>query len=446
MTNILFIAFQFPPLNEGGVFRSLAFVKYLPQFGINPIVVTLHKDSFKDVYVNHSCDESLGKEVIEKTTLIPIPAEKALPKSKVATFASIYFTIHGNEVNHWKKPFFEKMGDVIAQYEPKAIFATVPPFSVLPLASELAARYKLPLLLDFRDAWSQWRMAPYGTYLHYLRTLQLEKKYLRAANAIIATSRQTLDDFQRLHSGVPEKKFHYVPNGYTGVLNTWQPIDAAREEFTIGYVGSFYYSPDARAQMLTPWWRKKGHRMLQYIPHQQDWLYRSPYFFFRALRLLIDTDPQLGKKIRVKFVGKKPSWLMDMIKSFELEEQVSLLGEFPHKQSLQFQQECDALLITSARQMKGKDYSIAGKTFEYLQMQRPVIAFVCEGAQKDLLSDAGTALICDPDDTQRAVGSITSLFKGNLTLTPNKTFLDGLSREALTRQLSDIIKIQAHAV
>jgi len=443
MTNILFIAFQFPPLNEGGVFRPLAFVRYLPQFGINPIVITLHKDSFKDVYVAHSCDESLGKEVIEQTTMVPIPADKPLKRSRLRTFTSIYFTIHGNEVNHWEKPFFEKMEEVVKQYAPKAIFATVPPFSVLPLADKLAARFNLPLVLDFRDAWSQWRMVPYGTYLHYLRTLQFEKKYLSRADAIVATSLQTLDDFKRLHTGVPAKKFHYIPNGYTGALNAWQPIDPGKQEFTIGYVGSFYFSPDARSQMLTPWWRKKGHRMLQYIPHKQDWLYRSPYFFFKALRQLIDTDTALGKRIRVKFVGKKPDWLMEMIRSFGLEDQVSLLGEFPHKQSLQFQQECDALLITSAKQMKGKDYSIAGKTFEYLQMQRPVIAFVCEGSQKDLLSDAGTALICDPDNTEQSVQYISRLFKGALALQPNKPFLEGLSREALTGKLADIIKIQA---
>ena len=76
-------------------------------------------------------------------------------------------------------------------------------------------------------------------------------------------------------------------------------------------------------------------------------------------------------------------------------------------------------------------------------MQRPVIAFVCEGSQKDLLSDAGTALICDPDNTEQSVQYISRLFKGALALQPNKPFLEGLSREALTGKLADIIKIQA---
>lgn len=194
--------------------------------------------------------------------------------------------------------------------------------------------------------------------------------------------------------------------------------------------------------MLKPWWRKKGHRMLQYIPHRQDWLYRSPWFFFKALVQLNDTHPELGKKIRVRFAGKKTSWLSDMISSFGLDNQVTLIGEIPHRESLQFQQECDALLITSARQLGGRDYSIAGKTFEYLQMQRPVISFACEGAQKDLLKDSGTALLCNPDHTIQSANELAGLFEGRILLKPDQSFLETLSRLRLTGQLADIIKNQ----
>ena len=318
----------------------------------------------------------------------------------------------------------------------------MPPFSILPLATEVAKKYKLPLLLDFRDAWSQWRTVPYGTIIHYWRTLQMEGKYLRAANAIITTSEQTMSDFRELHRNIPARKFYYIPNGYNGSLKSWKTIDTDKQEFIIGYVGSFYYSPEARRQMLQSRWRKRGHRILQYIPHRQDWLYRSPYFFFRAIQQLNILDPALGSKIKIRFAGKIHGWLQDMIASFGLENQVSLMGEISHKESLLFQENCDALLITSARQIGGRDYSIAGKTFEYLQMQRPVIAFVCDGAQKDILEKGGTALICEPDDTEESVRLLSGLFHGRTDLRPDTAFLQGLSRQTLTEQLADIIRNQ----
>jgi glycosyltransferase involved in cell wall biosynthesis len=442
MINILFIAFEFPPLNRGGVYRPLAFAKYLPQSGVNPIVITLDKNSYPNVFDNYSCDESLGKEVLENATIVPVSAEKGEALTGWKEFTSIYFSLHGNETKHWELAFYSVIDKAVTQYSPKAIFATVPPFSILPLAGRIAKKYNLPLILDFRDAWSQWRTVPYGTVFHYWKTLQLERKYLRNADAIIATSGQTLDDFKRLHKNVPASKFHYIPNGYNGTLQDWKPIDSEKKEFTIGYVGSFYFTFEARQQMLQPWWRKKGHRMLQYIPHKQDWLYRSPYFFFKALQQLDSSNPVLGRKIRVIFAGKKAPWLADMIKSFGLEDQVSLIGEIPHQRSLLFQRECDALLITSAKQLGGRDYSIAGKTFEYLQMQRPVIAFACEGAQKDLLKASGTAILCDPDDTDKAVSDLTNLFEGRIRLQPDQTFLKTISRQYLTNQLAGIIKNQ----
>jgi hypothetical protein len=442
MINILFIAFEFPPLSRGGVHRPLAFVQYLPHYGINPVVITLDKESYPDVFEDYGYDENLGKEIREGADLVPVRSGKIPQSSRIGRFISIYFSIHGNEARYWNKGFLDAVETAVKEYAPRAIFATVPPFSILPLAAEAAKKYGLPLILDFRDAWSQWRTIPYGTIFHYWKTLQMERKYLKAANAIVATSEQTLEDLKQLHPKISATKLYYVPNGYNGTLKTWQPIDIRKSEFVIGYVGSFYYSPEARHQMLQPWWRKRGHRMLQYIPHRQDWLYRSPYFFFKAIQQLNTFHPAFRTALKIRFAGKVHGWLKEMIISFGLENQVDLMGEISHKESLSFQADCDALLITSARQMGGRDYSIAGKTFEYLQMQRPIIAFVCDGAQKDLLKKGGTALICDPDNTEESVGLLSGLFKGSISLRPNDNFLQGLSRQVLTEQLANIISSQ----
>ncbi len=145
----------------------------------------------------------LGKEIRESTDMIHVKSGKIPPPSRLRKFLSIYFTIHGNETKYWKNGFYEAVEAAVKKFSPRAIFATVPPFSILPLATEVAKKYKLPLILDFRDAWSQWRTVPYGTIFHYWKTLQMERKYLREANAIITTSEQTLDDFKKLHREVP---------------------------------------------------------------------------------------------------------------------------------------------------------------------------------------------------------------------------------------------------
>jgi glycosyltransferase involved in cell wall biosynthesis len=440
MINILFLAFEFPPLNRGGVHRSLAFVKWLPQFGIHPVVVTLDPGSYADVFDEYSSDESLAEELEDGATVIRLRSEKARTPGRIGRFLSIYFSLHGNEVKYWERNYFSALKDIMRKYEPRVVFATLPPFSMIPLALKTARDYKLPLLLDFRDAWSQWRTLPFGTRIHYGLNLALERKYLQNADGIITTSLQTLEDFRQLHPRIQASKFHYIPNGYDGSLDSWTRPERGKSRIRIGYVGSFYYSAEARKQMLAPWWKKRGHRMLQYMPLRQDWLYRSPFFFFRALQWLQKNHGDLFHRIHVEFVGKKPQWLQEMISEMGLKENVELLGERSHQEAIRFQRECDLLLITSAKMMGGRDYSIAGKTFEYIQAQKPILSFASEGAQKDLLERTGMALICDPDNARESAEKILRFFEGEIQLEPNLAFINSLSREQLSGELARIIK------
>ncbi|MCS4471994.1 hypothetical protein JQ032_01445 [Clostridium botulinum] len=47
MKKVLIIAYYFPPLGWSGVQRTLKFVKYLKDFGWQPIVVTVGKTDFQ---------------------------------------------------------------------------------------------------------------------------------------------------------------------------------------------------------------------------------------------------------------------------------------------------------------------------------------------------------------------------------------------------------------
>ncbi|MFZ3371837.1 MAG: hypothetical protein WA131_02250, partial [Desulfitobacteriaceae bacterium] len=59
MKKVLVIAYFFPPLGGSGVQRTLKFVKYLPKFGLQPIVSTVRYGH------NFAYDESLLKEIPE---------------------------------------------------------------------------------------------------------------------------------------------------------------------------------------------------------------------------------------------------------------------------------------------------------------------------------------------------------------------------------------------
>lgn len=210
--------------------------------------------------------------------------------------------------------------------------------------------------------------------------------------------------------------------------------------FIIGYVGTFYYSPAARAAMMQPWWRKKPNRMIQYSPRREDWLYRSPWFFFQAVARLLADHPEYRARLRLRFAGQKPDWIEAQVNELGLAGNVEFLGLLDHAGALKFQEDCDALLVTSSKVIGGADYSIAGKTFEYFSMRKPIVGFVADGAQKDLLAESGLAVICDPDNPADSARQLDQLISGQLRLEPNIPFLKTLHRRELTRKLAALLR------
>lgn len=444
MKKLFVIAYEFPPLNVGGVQRPLKFVKYLREFGWEPVVFALDPRSYPLVYEDYHLDPATVNEIPAGVEVVHVPSDGLLrlKKGKLRDFLTTWFSILPREGQGWCRYLDAAFAEQVARHQPAALLVTAPPFSVIPLAVDLSRRYGLPLIIDMRDAWSGWNMTPYGSCLHYRLTLALERRCFEAATAVIATSDQTLADFRRLHPALPGDKFHLITNGYDREIDDWSfNLNVPPERpFVIGYVGSFYYSPEGRRQMFAPWWRKRGHRMLQYVPQKEDWLYRSPYFFFRAVRTLLDRRPELAGRIVIRFAGSKPEWLEEMVAEFGLQGQVEFLGRISLAESLRFQESCDALLLTSSKVIGGEDYSIAGKTFEYLSMRKPIIGFVTAGAQKRLLEKTGVALLCDPDDAGKAASALEGLFAGEWSPRPEREFLASLHRRELTARLAGIIE------
>ena len=252
---------------------------------------------------------------------------------------------------------------------------------------------------------------------------------------------------RRLHPSVPARKFHVITNGYSTDVDSFAvpPVDIQAKRFTIGYVGSFYYLPAARERMMSTWRSRRGHRRLRYIRVREDWKYRSPWFFFRAVRSLLDAHPELSSRVEIRMVGAEHTspWLLDMIEEWRLEESVHLLPSIDHSEALRFQNSCDALLITSSKVIGGRSYSIAGKTFEYLVQNKPIVAFTPEGAQKVLLERTGLALFCDPDAPERSAALLYDLISGNVTFHPNEPFLRSLHAKTLAESLAGVLHAAA---
>lgn len=416
MKNIVIIAYEFYPTNSGGSHRPFRIAQFLKNQNYNPIVL-----SSLDASLREKEDTSL-KKLLDDSHLdvryLPIKPEDIF--SKVSK--SYYINIVDDVYRRWKLSLLKEIKSILSQQKIDAFYVTAPPFSIGNLVKDLKKITNTPVLLDMRDAWSQWNVFPYPSKLHYRLTLKKERRVLELADHVLVTSQVTIQDFQRIHPNIDESKYVYLPNSF----DNYQKVGliASSDKIKIGYVGSFYYSPISEVLRLKPWHKKKPYQWFQYTPVKEYWKYRSPFYFLKALVSLLEEDPELKERIEINFAGNTPQWLLEMIEGFGLKSIIKHHGILKKEEVIAFQMDQDYLLLTSSKREELKDYSIAGKTFEYFSLQKPILAFVTNGAQKDILEPSKLATVFNPDNLTEQMDLLREVLTNKQVLKPNLDYIN----------------------
>ena len=438
---VLFLTMEFAPVNTTGNFRALKFVKYLREFGYEPVVVTFKEDEGA-TYFNAKLDHGLLKEIPDDLSVYRIHCDdgKRFYKNRLRSFMTIYFSIKDTFARRWRKHLFREIGTIVGKHKPQMIFTTLPPFSSGMLAVELKRMFNLPLIVDMRDFWAMWGSTPFGSKLHFSLTKQEERTIFTEAAAVIGVTPQLVSTFRKTHPDIPLDRFHLIPNGFDKVIsedNTYEYV-SKKPVTVIGYVGAFYYYPDRRDDIFKPWWKKRIHKILQYVPRKEDWLYRSPYFCLKAVRALLDKYPQFADKIRLEFVGHKPAWFDAMVAEFDLAKLVTSHGFVSYQKSRELQQGFDLILATSEKVPGDEHYCLPSKVFDYVGDNKPVLGFVTDGVQKEFIEKSGVGVICNPDDIPASVETMKELLLHGGTFTINSAYLSTYHRREIARKLADV--------
>ncbi|PTB96661.1 hypothetical protein C9994_06390 [Marivirga lumbricoides] len=410
---IALVAHDFPPYNVGGSQRPFLMSKSLMEAGMEVTVFTLTNDSYPSEKLNFKIDESKLK--IIRTNIQP---------QKHSIFnKGHYFNLTDDIASRWLPHLIKAISRQHQESPFDYLFITCPPFSLAAQARKLSEKVGVPYILDFRDAWSQWIMTPFPTYFHYRRLLQIEKKAIQNASFISSTSHQQINDFIKVHGKALKSKFIYAPNGFNEYVGT-TISNSDNDKIQIVYTGSFYFNPYSQSLQSKKWYKKKWYQWLQYLPRVEDWSYRSPLYFFKALNNLILQDQYFSSRIEVIFAGQKPDWFEQMVMDFNLLGNVKHIGFLDKTKVQPLLDQSDYLLITSSKIPGGKEYSVAGKTFEYIAYQKPILAFVSEGEQKEVLKKTGLAFFFNPDEIEENVSKFKLIFENKTALEINQKGCD----------------------
>ena len=418
MRKVLMIANQFPPMGGSGVQRSVKFVKYLRNFGYEPVVFTRKEKGLvlKDETLSRDIPE--GTEVIrtapfdftEWKSIFKIPGKVLGLKVFIPDSAWLWSVISR-----------KRAVKAITDMNIKIIYTTSAPYSDHLLGLYIKKRFPgITWVADFRDEWTN---NPYTLdnprwWFRTSKEKKMEAEVLRKADALIANTPVMKRNFVE-NNNLDTDNFFVIPNGYDSV--DFDKLDLSKpknKKFTLTYTGALYGR-------------------------------RKPDTFFKALSELISEKRIDGDKISVNLIGNfYKEKLQAQIDGFSLMRQVNIIGYVPHDECIKRQLQSDVLVLIEGTG-KGADAFYTGKIFEYMNTDRPVLAILPEnGAAADLVRKTGIGVVAHTDNVSAIKDVIYDYYgkwrDNNLVFAPDRTEIEKYERYELTKKLASVFDRYYH--
>ncbi|MCK8142990.1 glycosyltransferase family 4 protein [Flavobacterium sp. I-SCBP12n] len=422
---ILIITYYWPPAGGPGVQRWLKFVKYLPDFGIQPIVYIPENPTYPIV------DENLVKEVSDKAIILrnkifePYQLASFLSKNKTKKISSgiipnqkkqsfldkTFLWIRGNLFIpdarvFWVKPSVSYLEKYIVQNNIDTIITSGPPHSLHLIGLELKQKLDLKWFADFRDPWTtigyhkSLRLSSFAAKKHKV----LEHQVLNSADMIIVTSKTTKTEFE----AITARPITVITNGYDAEQVEKQTLDS---KFSLAHIGSFLSE-------------------------------RNPLILWESLVELVHEIPDFKSHLEIKLIGAVSQEVLETITHFGLNFYLNNLGYVSHKEAIAHQRKSQVLLLIEIDSEDTKSI-IPGKLFEYMVSNRPIVAIGPEGSDfAGIITDTNTGVFLKYSEKMKLKSVILDFYNQFLEgkLQSNGVGLQKYSRKSLTKELAHLIQ------
>ncbi len=235
LKKILIITYYWPPSGGAGVQRWVKFVKYLPEFGIEPIVLTVDEkfatypvvdetlsiEVAKNVKVYHTKSREPFKAYQKFSGKKDIPHSGFANESKASFIQKLMRFVRGNFFipdarKGWNKYAFDKAKQLIAENNIKTVITTSPPHSSQLIGLKLKNELKINWIADLRDPWTDiyYYHQLYHTSFAKKVDRNYEKEVLAKSDIVVVVSDAIKRQFIAKDADLTESKFAVIPNGF----------------------------------------------------------------------------------------------------------------------------------------------------------------------------------------------------------------------------------------
>lgn len=412
---VLIITYYWPPAGGSGVQRWLKFVKYLQNFGIEPVVYTVENPQYPTEDVSLLKEIPAGVEVLKQPlksiqNLLP----KKTQKSGVANVSKGGFLswVRGNffipdAKKSWVQPSVIFLSGYLKKNPVEVVVSTGPPHSMHLIANQLRKQFPVKWIADFRDPW---------TSLYYnqdfnltswakAKNKKLETEVLQNADVVLTVSNELKKEFSS-----SAKRVEVITNGYDdeALVNdnfTLNPI------FSLAHIGL--------------------------LPKQSN-----PTILWEVLQEIASENKEFASDLQLNLVGNVNSETVEEIKKNGLINNTNYAGYVSHKKAIEFQKTAQVLLLLIPKTQNSKGI-LTGKLFEYITSKRPILAIGDEdGDLAKILQETNTGKVVGFTNKEALKVEILNLYQRykNGSLVTDSKYIEQFHRKKLTEKLANLIK------
>jgi len=415
MNKVLIITYYWPPSGGAGVQRWLKFSKYLPEFGWQPVILTVDPE-----YAAYPVtDYSLVADLPESVKVYTTPAlnyfsfykknKSNIPSAGFAnnldnTFKGKFLRfVRGNFFlpdprRGWNRYAFKKACQLIELEGIRNVITTSPPHSTQLIGLKLKKKFpSIKWTADLRDPWTDiyYYKQFYPTILSKAIDLRFEKDVLRNADKIFTVGPSLKTLFSSKIKG-SEDKIEVITNGFDE--SDFKGISRQKpSRFTITYVGTL--SDIYPVEGLIP--------------------------AVNSLDLILRFVGTISEKTR--------KMLEDNIPANSLE----ILPYVTHEESIKFIMNSSLLLLIIPLHQSNKSI-ITGKLFEYMATGLPILCLgPVDGDAAQIIKKCRAGKTFVYYDIEKISSFLTEVSKKSFKA--DDSMVGSFSRSNLVRQIAKVL-------
>ncbi|MFN1833670.1 glycosyltransferase [Balneola sp. MJW-20] len=415
MKKALFVLYYVPPMGGSGVQRPLKFMKYLKEYGWEPVVLCPETGAYP--YSDASIESEFNALELDVHRVEANTPFHALPgiTSKFAQLPDLLarpvrklnrLFMYPDNKKGWITPAVTKGISVCRDQNIDLIFSSAPPFSDHMIAKLISEETGLPYILDYRDLWMQshFHQEEYSWQREIRKSM--EEDWLSQAKGVVV-----LDEYaSRSIAGSlnSDQNIRVIPHGFDpeDLINKEEAtLNPSKYKVDILYSGLFYEA-------------------------------NQPDNMLRALAELRGEDPEFPVHLHIQ--GKMDKRHIALIHELDLVNSVTDHGYLHHAKAASNLLKADVLWVMDGFDPELKQVK-SGKLFEYLGTGKPILGISHPGAMQELLHKYGASYIARPDSVSSIKEKLTEIagdWRDDNFPVADKPFIERFDRKQLAGELA----------